>query len=136
MSDSYIGMAEESIKVIDKMEQSRIWTATTSYYIFYYSLYALMMRIGIKCEIHSCSIVFMEKYLNSLYNNHDISMIKKAFSARINLQYYANRPVDEGTINQVKKYCKEFFLKTEDILVKIKESDISEIRESLKKEKR
>lgn len=39
MPNSYLDMAEESIKVIDKMEQSRIWTATTAYYTFYYSLY-------------------------------------------------------------------------------------------------
>jgi len=135
MSNSYLDMAEESIKVIDKMEQSRIWTATTAYYTFYYSLYALMLRIGVKCEIHSCSLAFMEKCLNGLYNNQDISMIKKAFSARIDLQYYANRPVDEAVIAQIKSYCKVFFLKTKDILIKIKESQISEIRNSLKREK-
>jgi uncharacterized protein (UPF0332 family) len=136
MSDSYMGMAEESIRVIDRMEQSRIWTATASYYIFYYSLYALMLRIGIKSEIHSCSIAFMEKYLSRFYDSDDVSMMKRAFSARINLQYYANRPVDEDTISQVKGYCKRFFLKTRDILVRIKESDVYEIRESLKGAKR
>ena len=34
MSDSYIKMADESIKVLDKVTESDIWTATTSYYIF------------------------------------------------------------------------------------------------------
>lgn len=135
MSRSYLAMAEESIKVIDKMEQSRIWTATAAYYIFYYSLYALMLRVGVKCEIHSCSLTFMEELLKGLYNDKDILMIKKAFSARIDLQYYANRPVNEDTIAQVKGYCKEFFLKTKDMLIKLKETQVNEIRNALLKQR-
>ena len=135
MSRSYLAMAEESIKVIDKMEQSRIWTATAAYYIFYYSLYALMLRLGVKCEIHSCSLAFMEEFLNSLYNGKDVMMIKKAFSARVDLQYYADRPVDEEVIAQVKRYCKEFFLRTEDLLIRIKEAQVNEIRNALLKQR-
>ena len=55
-SSSYLKMAEESISMLGRVEGSRIWTATMTYYIFYYSLYAMMLRIGIKCEIHLCSI--------------------------------------------------------------------------------
>ena len=45
MPGSYLNMAEESINVIEGVQKSKIWTATASYYIFYYSLYALMLRI-------------------------------------------------------------------------------------------
>lgn len=85
MADSYIKMAEESINIMKGVEPSRIWTATTAYYIFYYSLYSLMLRIGIKCEIHSCSIEFMKSYLKMFYSKKDIDMFDKAFYARINL---------------------------------------------------
>ncbi len=64
-ADSYIKMAEESIYSLRGVEKSSIWTATMTYYIFYYSLYSLMMRIGIKCEIHSCSLEFMKQHLSS-----------------------------------------------------------------------
>lgn len=86
MSKSYISMAEESINAIRGVEGSKIWTATMTYYIFYYSLYSLMLRIGIKCEIHSCSLEFMKNYLASFYDKKDIEMIENAFSARIDLQ--------------------------------------------------
>src|SRR3989344_1475983 len=72
MSNSYFNMAEDSIKVLNNIKDSKIWIATTSYYIFYYSLYSLMLRIGVKCEIHSCSLEFMKQYLNEFYNQIDI----------------------------------------------------------------
>ncbi|MBI5398358.1 hypothetical protein HZB03_02740 [Candidatus Woesearchaeota archaeon] len=131
MSQSYLQMAEESIRVLQNIKDSQIWTATTTYYIFYYSLYAFMLRAGIKCEIHSCSIEFMKQFLTEHYTNEDISMIQKAFQARIDLQYYADRPVDQAMINETKKYCKEFYIKTKLAISTLSEDSIHTIREEL-----
>lgn len=124
-------MVEESLIALDNLKESRIWSATTSYYIFYYSLYSLMIMMGIKCEIHSCSIEFMKQYLKDYYDEKDIRMIEKAFSARIDLQYYANRPVDSRIIEEIRHYCKDFYIKTKDILYKITEDQIKNIRKKL-----
>lgn len=131
MSDSYLKMAEESIRILAKMEESAIWTATTSYYIYYYSLYALMLKIGVKCEIHSCSIAFMKELLGEFYTVDDIRHFEDAFNARKDLQYYADRPVDKKIVNESKRYCKIFFIKTKDITTKITEKQIQQIRKSL-----
>lgn len=133
MSESYIHMAEESIRVLAQIKKSKIWTATTTYYIFYYSLYSVMLRVGVKCEIHACSIQFMKELLQELYTNKDIEMIEQAFSARVDLQYYADRPVDEKVIEETSKYCRDFFIKTKNILVRINENQINKIRENLHK---
>ncbi len=132
MSQSYIKMAEESINVLPSLEKSRIWTAATSYYIFYYSLYSLMLRIGVKCEIHTCSIEFMKTHLHDLYSKQDIKMLELAFGVRIDLQYYADRPVDEEALDKSRTYCKDFFIRTKDILSKINDEQIDKIRKSLK----
>jgi len=132
MSNSYLKMAEESIYVLNGIKNSRIWLATTTYYIFYYSLYSLMLRIGVKCEIHACSLEFMKKCLIGYYNETDMQMIEKAFSARIDLQYYSDRPVDERIINETSKYCKDFYIKTKDIISKITETQIDLVRKKLK----
>ncbi len=131
-SDSYVKMAEESINILSKLQESNIWTATTSYYIFYYSLYSVMLRIGIKCEIHACSIEFMKQFLKGYYDAKDAEMFEAAFSNRIDLQYYADRPVDKKSVDECKKYCKYFFVKTKDILAKLTEKQILEIRTKLK----
>jgi len=132
MSNSYLKMAEESIYVLNGVKNSRIWLATTTYYIFYYSLYSLMLRIGVKCEIHACSLEFMKKCLIEYYDETDMKMIEKAFSARIDLQYYSDRPVDERVINETSKYCKDFYIKTKDIMSKITETQIDSVRKKLK----
>ena len=132
MSNSYLKMAEESIYVLNGIKNSRIWLATTTYYIFYYSLYSLMLRIGVKCEIHACSLEFMKKCLIEYYDETDMKMIEKAFSARIDLQYYSDRPVDERVINETSKYCKDFYIKTKDIMSKITETQIDSVRKKLK----
>jgi len=106
--DSYIGMAKESINILSKVLDSNIWSATTSYYIFYYSLYALMLRVGVKCEIHACSIQFLEEFFSKYYDQNDIDMFKKSFSVRQDLQYYTNRVVGKDDLKQVIKNCKTF----------------------------
>ncbi|MEK6968156.1 MAG: hypothetical protein AABX51_06000 [Nanoarchaeota archaeon] len=130
MAGSYLKMAEETIIALEGMK-SRIWSATASYYVFYYSLYSLMLRIGVKCEIHSCSLRFMNAFLEDFYDPKDNEMIEKAFSARKDLQYYADRPVDDEKIRQIKKYCKDFFIKTKDISARITDAQIREIRLNL-----
>lgn len=70
------------------------------------------------------------------YDNKDINMMEKAFSARIDLQYYANRPVNSEIIEEIKKYSKTFFIKTKDIVTILKNEQIEDVREALRKEAR
>lgn len=128
MADSYIRMAEESISALNAVKQSRMWTAVTSYYVFYQSLYALMLAIGIRSEIHSCSLEFMRKFLKDIYSDMDVKMIKKAFGARNDIQYYADRPVDERIIEDISRYCKKFYIKTKDALARMTEEQVTRIR--------
>jgi len=58
-------------------------------------------------------------------------MIDDSFKSRINLQYYTDRPVDSLIIEKTKRYCKEFYIKTKDIIAKITENQINLIRENL-----
>lgn len=132
LAASYIGMAEESIREL-KNVKSAIWKAAIVYYSYYYSLYALMIRIGIKCEIHSCSLEFMRQFLNDFYNEKDRAMIEKSFSVRIDLQYYSNRPVDAKVIEETKAHCSEFFIKTKETINSINENQINDLRHKLKK---
>ncbi|MBI2144171.1 hypothetical protein HYU17_03410 [Candidatus Woesearchaeota archaeon] len=135
MSDSYIKMAEESIVALQAVrDNSNTWTAATSYYICYYSLYSLMMKLGIKCEIHSCSLEFMRRHLSEFYSQQDIQIINRAAKARTDLQYYVDRPVDAGTIELISGYCKIFFIKTKDMISRLSEGQVKHIREELRKE--
>ena len=61
----YIKTAKETFNVLKEINnKSKIWLATTKYYCEYFTVYALLLKIGIKCEIHNCTIEvckFLEK---------------------------------------------------------------------------
>ena len=119
MSDSYLKMAEESLRVIRKLVESKLWSASTSYYTMYYCLYSIMMKIGVKCEIHKCSIEFMKKFLMNFYNPEDVGLIKTAFEFRNDLQYYPGKLVDKNKLRLVKKGALDFLVKTKKIFMMI-----------------
>lgn len=135
MSNSYLKMAEESLGIIRKIGTgSELWTASTSYYTIYYSLYSVMMKIGVKCEIHQCSIEFMKKYLLNFYNAQEFDLIKIAFDVRNDLQYYPERLVDRKKLEFAKKKAVDFFIKSKEIVSKITEKEIKKVREGLSKQ--
>ena len=128
MAISYLEMAKESLKMIKNSGESRIWTASTCYYTIYYSLYSVLMKIGIKCEIHSCSIKFMKEFLPNLYNKEDVKLIEDSFELRNSLQYYPGSLVDDKKLNSVKMKAVDFFAKTKEIHANLGEKEINEIR--------
>ena len=57
LANEYLRSAEETLLVLrDIREKSNMWVATAKYYCEYFAVYALLMRLGIKSEIHSCTI--------------------------------------------------------------------------------
>lgn len=132
MCDSYLRMAEESLKIIRKIGESELWTASASYYTMYYCLYSVMIKIGIKCEIHQCSIEFMKRYLSDFYSSKDVELIKTAFELRNDLQYYPDKLVDKKKLEFIKRGAIDFLVKTKQILMMITEKNIKQIRDSLK----
>jgi uncharacterized protein (UPF0332 family) len=94
--EEYIRTAEETLDVLRSIKgKSRVWLATTKYYCEYFSVYALLMRAGIKCEIHDCTIALCGVL-------EDLKVVPQGCSAqleadkqlRIDNQYYLkNRDV-------------------------------------------
>ena len=98
LSMEYYQNAEESLKVLRSIygTRSNMWLATTKYYIEYFAVYSILMKLGIKCEIHDCTIA-LTKFLE------DEDIIEKGITKilwddkelRIDNQYYLkNKPVN------------------------------------------
>ncbi|MBU0528996.1 hypothetical protein KKF86_04470, partial [bacterium] len=82
-------MAEDSLGTMNRERNYNLmFSISACYYSMYYSLYSILMKIGIKCEIHSCTLEFMKIMLKEYYSKEDIKTIKKAFDLRILAQYY------------------------------------------------
>jgi len=132
VSQEYYKNAEESMKVLRalKKTKSNMWLATTKYYIEYFAIYSVFMKLGIKCEIHDCTIA-LAKFLE--YEN----IIEKGISKileddkelRIENQYYLkNKPVNIDF-----EKLSGFLLSIKKSLEKLKQDKIRELREEIKK---
>lgn len=131
LSLEYYYNAEESLKVLKTIKEtkSNMWLATTKYYIEYFAIYSLLMKIGIKCEIHDCTIALTKFFEDEGIIRKGVSkLLKEDKDLRIDNQYYLkNRPVNIDFDKLT-----EFILLIKDILDKLNRDKIIEIREKIK----
>jgi len=98
----------------------------------YYSLYGILMFIGVKCEIHQCTIKFIEEFLADYYSEEEIDNIYSAFKLRNIVQYYVDKIIDQKEINDLIINAPEFFAKSKEILYSLNEDKIKNIRNRFK----
>lgn len=81
------------------------------------------MEIGIKCEIHSCTIEVLKIFLSNYFLDSDFDLVEKSFQARIDAQYYVNREVPDENYNLIIKSTPLFLVKCKNIILTEKEID-------------
>jgi len=133
LAQGYLKMAEGSLGTMNREKNENVvFSISAGYYVMYYSLYAVMQTIGVKCEIHACSIEFMKRFLKEFYSEEDIGLIETAFSARNVLQYYVDKNVNKSDMEKVWSFAYDFFVKSREIAVKLDEGKIIKLRGLLK----
>ncbi len=130
LADSFILKSEDSLKEVTN-SQSKDWKIITAYYAMYQALYAVLARIGVKCEIHECTIKFMRKFLSKYFTEEECDFIKTSCNARNNVQYYTNKNIEDSQRDLMIKKTPEFVVKCKNILQKITEQDINSVREEV-----
>ncbi|SRR6056297_1261000 len=108
------------------------WKIATAYYTIYFSIYSVLMKIGIKSEIHSCTIEFVKRFLSDYFNKEEIKFMEDAQKLRIDSQYYVNKNIPDKKYENLIEETPKFFIKCKDVMKKINEKKISEIRDKLK----
>lgn len=122
LSRSYILEADETLTEMLKLVGK--WKTITGYYACYNALYSILIKCGIKCEIHICSIELMKLFE---FNDEEINFLSKLKDDRIQAQYY----LKDKKLNDEDK-VKEFIVKCKLILNKLNTQKITEIRNKLK----
>ncbi len=122
LSDSYIKEADDTLENV--LVTKGKWKVITAYYACYNALYSILMKCGIKSEIHDCSIELMNFFD---FDAKDIDYIRKLKQDRIQVQYYLKeiRLDDEDSV-------KRFILKCKQILNCLSSPEIEDIRKSLR----
>lgn len=132
LSAGYVQMAENAIGTMNREKKLNLQFAISAcYYSMYYSLYSVMMKFGIKCEIHTCTLAFMKKMLNDFYSEEDCKIINKAFDTRNTSQYYVDRIISKEDTDFIFSKAVYFLDKSKNILLRINEKDILKIRKDI-----
>jgi len=127
LAEAYTKKAEEALESM-RVNVIKDWKISTAYYTLYFSLYSILTKIGIKCEIHSCTIAFTKRFLSEFFSEEDIDFIEDSLKARMDSQYYIDRAVPDEQYNKMVKNTPEFLVKCKSILIKLNEKKINDIR--------
>ena len=132
LAEAYIKKAEEALESM-RINVIKDWKISTAYYTLYFSLYSILTKIGIKCEIHSCTIEFAKRFLREYLTEEDLDFTEDSLKARIDSQYYVDRAVPDEQYNKMVKNSPEFLVKCKSILIKLNEKKINEVRKEFQK---
>lgn len=130
LSQEYFENAEESLRVLRNIKEtkSKMWIATTKYYIEYFAVYSVLMKLGIKCEIHECTIAlveFLEK--EKIIQKGVAKILERDKELRIDNQYYLkNKPVEIDF-----EKLSNFLLSIKETLKKLDYKKIDELRRKI-----
>ncbi len=133
LAQAYIKKAESSLRAASVLKDNQDWEISSSYYTMYFSLYAILMKIGVKSEIHSCTITLMEQFLKDFFTYDEIELIEKAQKARIDTQYYSDRNISDRIYYRMRSERAGFLAKCKETISNLTEQEICKIRDSLKK---
>jgi uncharacterized protein (UPF0332 family) len=90
------------------------WAVSTSYYAKYFAVYALLAKIGAKCEIHDCTIALFEYLFSDSVPEEVIKELKRSKEDRIEMQYYTQEITVD--LEQLMKETKKFVLHIENVI--------------------
>lgn len=132
LSEAYMKKAEDSLLSMN-LNKVKEWKIATAYYASYFSVYAILQKMGIKSEIHTCTIEFARVFLKEFFSEEELEFLESSFIARRDSQYYINREVPDNSYKEMLEKTPPFLIKCKSVLSKINEKKIKEIRDKLSK---
>ena len=132
LANAYLKKAEEALESM-RVNIIKDWKISTAYYTIYFSLYAVLMKLGVKCEIHSCTIEFAKRFLKDFFEEKELDFTEDSLKARVDSQYYIDRTVPVEQYNKMVQKAPEFLVKCKSVLIKLNEKKVNEIRDKFQK---
>lgn len=132
----YLRKAQGSLNTMNATLQIKEtdWILITAYYARYFALYALLMKLGIKSEIHDCSIAVARLLArNGILKENLVTDISQAKETRIDVQYYVTKALEQEKIRRNVEFASKFVLEIEKTIENITPDQIENIRSQLRR---
>lgn len=113
---AYLGKSRNALKSMEVNAGAGIveWAVAASYYAKYFSVYALLSKIGVKCEIHDCTIALFNYLFSDEVSSQIFQELQQSKEDRIEMQYYT-REIKVNT-EQLSSQTKNFVLEIEKMI--------------------
>jgi uncharacterized protein (UPF0332 family) len=131
LADAYLLKAEEALRTM-RSSEGRDWQISAAYYAMYFSLYSVLMRIGVKCELHACTFIFARHFLAASFTEEELTFFEKSLKARIDAQYYVDRTVPDSQHQAMLRRAPSLLVKCKGVMLSLREQEINKIRKALK----
>lgn len=128
---AYLKKAGDALRSMDVNAKAGIteWAVSASYYARYFAVYALFQKIGVKCEIHDCTIALFEYLFGDSVPSQLIHELQQSKEYRIEAQYYTQEvKVD---LDQMISETKNFVLEVEKIIDSLNPERITHLQNRL-----
>lgn len=129
---AYLRKARNALKSMEVNAEVGIieWAVSASYYAKYFSVYAILSKIGVKCEIHDCTIELFDYLFSNSVPQKLIQGLRQSKEDRIEMQYYTQEiKVDLG---ELMEQTKNFVLEVERIIDGLNSEKIVQLQRKLK----
>ena len=84
LSDNYLKEARQTLLRVQENKDK--WDIIMGYYACYNAFYSLLMKAGVKCEIHDCTLELIK--LIKGFDENDYTFISNLKDLRTHVQYY------------------------------------------------
>lgn len=131
LAHTYLAKAKKAILAHNSVKRNTEWEITTAYYAMYFASYAILANIGVKCEIHSCTISLLKELLGEHFTKEELILIELTQKARINTQYYSDKNISKDIHTKILKGITPYFTKCTEIVINMTGDDTQLIRDKL-----
>ncbi|MCL4429718.1 MAG: HEPN domain-containing protein [Chloroflexi bacterium] len=130
---AYLQKSRNALKSMDLNAQASIveWALSASYYAKYFAVYSLFSKIGVKCEIHDCTIVLFEYLFSDSLPEEIIRDLRGSKENRVEAQYYTWEI--RADLEEVTNKTKQFVLEIEKVIDTLNTEQLLEFQKKLKK---
>ncbi|MCW4022059.1 MAG: HEPN domain-containing protein [Candidatus Bathyarchaeota archaeon] len=132
LAKAYHKKAENALKSMEINAQAGLtdWAVSASYYAKYFAAYSSLSKIGVKSEIHDCTITLFEHIFCDSISSELLKDLRNSKKDRVEMQYYTQEiQVD---LKQIIKKTKKFVLEIEKIIDDLTTEKITELQNKLK----
>lgn len=133
LTTAFLGKSRNALKSMEINAKAGIveWAISASYYARYFAVYGLLAKIGVKCEIHDCTIALFEYLFDDTVSTQLIQELRDSKRNRVETQYY---PITmETDLEEEMSQTKNFVLVIEKTLDSLNSEDVLRLQRKLKR---